>query len=133
MNFWQRRSSHWRCSIKKAVLDLKACKFNKKRLQHRCFPVNIKTFLRAPNLENLCERYRTDAKYVSETYKLLTNFAWNSLGTSYKLCLNFFMDFSWTLHQLLYELLINGQGTLHIHWVFTDSNILRDSSADNKL
>ena len=56
-------SSHWRCSIKKAVLKkprnvntktpvlktvffnkvrgLKACNFIKKRLQHNCFPVNV--------------------------------------------------------------------------------------------
>ena len=29
---------------------------NKKRLQHRCFPVNIAKFLRAPNLKYICKR-----------------------------------------------------------------------------
>ena len=31
-------------------------KFIKMRLQHRCFPVNIAKFLRAPILKNICER-----------------------------------------------------------------------------
>ena len=35
---------------------LKACNFIKKRLQHRYFPVNITKFLRAPILNNICER-----------------------------------------------------------------------------
>ena len=30
--------SHWWCPVKKVF---KACKFVQKRLQHRCFPVNI--------------------------------------------------------------------------------------------
>ena len=62
------RSSHHKCSIKKAVLKileysqentcvgapfhkvtgLVACNFIKKRLQDRCFPVNIAKFLRTP-------------------------------------------------------------------------------------
>ena len=28
----------------------------KKRLQHRCFPVNIAKFLRTPTLKNICKR-----------------------------------------------------------------------------
>ena len=65
------RSSRQRCFIKKVVLKkfaiftgkylcrsiffnkvagLWACNFIKKRLQHRCFPVNIVKFLRAPIL-----------------------------------------------------------------------------------
>ena len=34
------------------VADLQACNFLKKRLQNRCFPVNIAKFLRAPFLQN---------------------------------------------------------------------------------
>ena len=70
------RSSHRRCSIKKScskkfrnihrktpvleslfnkVAELKACKFIKKKLQRRCFPVNIAKFLRAPILKNTWE------------------------------------------------------------------------------
>ena len=30
--------------------------FNKKRLQHKCFPVNIAKFLRTPILKNICQR-----------------------------------------------------------------------------
>ena len=59
------RSSHRRCSIKKAALKSfavftgkhqKACNFIKKRLQHNCFPVNIGKFLKTPILKNICER-----------------------------------------------------------------------------
>ena len=38
------------------VADLKACNFIKKRLQPRCFPVNIAKFLRAVILKNISER-----------------------------------------------------------------------------
>ena len=34
----------------------KTCNFIKKRLQHRCFPVNIAKLFRTPILKNLCER-----------------------------------------------------------------------------
>ena len=34
----------------------KACNLILKRLQHRCFPVNIAKFLRTPNLKNTCDR-----------------------------------------------------------------------------
>ena len=57
------------CSIKEAaqkktlVLEslfhktaaLEACNFIKKRLQHRCFAVNIAKFLRTPILKNICK------------------------------------------------------------------------------
>ena len=35
---------------------LQACKFIKKRLQHRCFPVNISKILKAPVLKNIYKR-----------------------------------------------------------------------------
>ena len=67
------RSSHRRCSIKKAVLrnfaiylgktcvgvsflkscSLKACNFIKERPQRRCFPVNIAKLLRISILKNI--------------------------------------------------------------------------------
>ena len=70
------RSSHQRCSIKKLfsknynihrktpvlqslfnkVATLQTCNFTKKRLQHRCFLMNIATFLRTPILKNISER-----------------------------------------------------------------------------
>ena len=41
---------------KKTVLQNLACNFIKKRLQNRCFAVNIAKFLRTPILKNFCER-----------------------------------------------------------------------------
>ena len=38
------------------VLGLKACNIIKKRLQQRCFPVNIAKHLRIPILKNICGR-----------------------------------------------------------------------------
>ena len=62
-------SSHQRCSIKIAILKTSAkftgkhlrwslfwINFSKKRLQHRCFPVNIMKFLRAPIFQNIFAR-----------------------------------------------------------------------------
>ena len=43
-------------SLFNRVTGLKGCNFIKKRLQHRCFPVKSKTFLRAPILKNICKR-----------------------------------------------------------------------------
>ena len=63
------RSSHRRCSIKKVVPKnfviftgkhlcqiFRVCNFIKKRLQRRCFPVNIAKFSRTPVLKSICER-----------------------------------------------------------------------------
>ena len=67
---------YWRCSVKKGVLkkfvnftekhlcwslfliklQVWACIFIKKRLQHWCFPVNFAKFLRTCILKNICER-----------------------------------------------------------------------------
>ena len=66
------RSSHRRCSVKKAVLKKFAdftgkhlcwnlflinfqTNFIKKRLQYRCFPVKFAKFLRTPISKNICE------------------------------------------------------------------------------
>ena len=71
------RSRHWRSSIKKAILKHfviftrkhlcrglffnkaaghQACNFIKKILQHRCYLVNIRKFIRRPTLKNICEQ-----------------------------------------------------------------------------
>ena len=40
----------------KIVAGLKVCNYIKKRLQHRCFSVNIAKFLRKPISKNICDR-----------------------------------------------------------------------------
>ena len=71
------KSSHWRCSVKKDVLrnfakftekhlceslffnkvsDLRAAILSKKRLWHRCSPVNFAKFLRTTFLQNTLRR-----------------------------------------------------------------------------
>ena len=53
------RSSHRKSSIKKLFFPIKVfkslhdCNIIKNRLQHRCFPVNIAKFLRAPILTDI--------------------------------------------------------------------------------
>ena len=37
------------------VAVIQPSNFNKERLQHRCFPVNIANFLKTPILKNICE------------------------------------------------------------------------------
>ena len=43
-------------SLFNKVACLQVCSFIKKRLQHRCFPVNIANYLRTTILKNNCER-----------------------------------------------------------------------------
>ena len=53
------RSSHCRCSIQSPfnrLAGFKTWKFKKKRLQHRCLPVNIGKFLRTLILMKICEQ-----------------------------------------------------------------------------
>ena len=65
------RNSHQRCSIKKAVLKIfliftgkQLCSFNKvpglqvieKKLQHWCFPLHVRKFLRTLILKKISER-----------------------------------------------------------------------------
>ena len=42
------------------VLDLQTCNFFNKRLQRRCFPVNIAKFLKTSILKNICKRLLLD-------------------------------------------------------------------------
>ena len=44
------------------VAGLQACNFIKKRLQHRCFALNIVKFSRTPILKNICKRLLLDLK-----------------------------------------------------------------------
>ena len=93
------RTSHQRCSVKRAVLQNLQyspentcvgvslyCSFIKNRLQHRCFPVNIVNFLRILILKNICDRmllYCTKkntktstantAKSITSTIRLVMN------------------------------------------------------------
>ena len=41
-------------SLFNKITGLKACIFIKKKLKHKCFPVNIEKFLRTPILKNIC-------------------------------------------------------------------------------
>ena len=52
-NFAIFTEKHLYCSL--FLMKLKACNFIKKRLQQKCFPVNIAKFLRTPILKNICE------------------------------------------------------------------------------
>ena len=36
--------------------SIQSCNFIKRRLQHRCFPMNIATFFRTPVLKKICEQ-----------------------------------------------------------------------------
>ena len=62
---WQKQSPEVFCNIQREtpvlesflnkVAGLYVCNFiKKKKLQHRCFPVNIANLLRAPILKNIC-------------------------------------------------------------------------------
>ena len=61
----------WSLFFKKIVV-LKACDFIKKRLQNRCFPVNIAQFLRIPFLKNICERLLLMIDFLVSLSKLQT-------------------------------------------------------------
>ena len=42
--------------LENEVADLQSCNFNKKRLQDRCFPLNIAKFVTTPISRSICER-----------------------------------------------------------------------------
>ena len=66
------RISHQRCSMKKG---LKSATLFKKRLWHRCFPVNCAKFLRTPLLQNtsgrllLCFMAFSDWEFLPQRFK----------------------------------------------------------------
>ena len=55
-------------SLFNKVAGHKACNFIKRRLQHRCFPVNFAKFLRTPILKNVCERASIFMHKYAEVY-----------------------------------------------------------------
>ena len=59
-------------SLFNKVAGLRARSFIKKRLQHRCFPVKLATFLRTSILKNICEQLV--AKISTLQKKLFINF-----------------------------------------------------------
>ena len=44
--------------------NLQSCNFIQKRLQHKCFPIKILKFIRAPILKNICERLLLKVSYL---------------------------------------------------------------------
>ena len=92
--FYQWRSIHCRCSVRKGVLrnftkftrkylcqilffnkaaGLRPATLLKKRLWHRCFPVNVVEFLRTPLLQNTSGRLLLSVKsnYFLKSYRPL--------------------------------------------------------------
>ena len=74
------KSSHRRCPVRKGVLRNLSCLFFdkvatllKKRLWHRCFPLNFAKFLRTPFLLNTCWRLLLK---TSLTYQLVLLHLW---------------------------------------------------------
>ena len=101
------RSSHWRCSVRKGVLKNfanftgkhlcwslilwsckpSACKFFKKRLQHKCFPVKFPKLLRIPILRNICKRLLLEVLYkkvVLKNFAILTEWKKPVIGVCEK-------------------------------------------------
>ena len=76
-------------SLFNKVADVQACNFNKKRLQHRCFPVKFVEFLRTLTLKNICERLLLAAKYILQSYTEMQP-RYLNLTTQYKN--NLFLD-----------------------------------------
>ena len=94
------RSSHQRCSTNKAVLKnsaiftgkhlcwFQACIFIKKRLQHRCFPVNTAEFLGTPILKtsaNGCfwlDKFKAKNDVIGEQLSLIRNIQYPGNNTT---------------------------------------------------
>ena len=87
------RSSHLRCSMKKAFLknfaifrgkrlcwSLFLINFIKKRLQHRCSPYGVT--LKAPVLKNICERLLLNGRHWYSTNDILKFYYWDKMEVS---------------------------------------------------
>ena len=95
---------------KNAALDY--WNFIKKRLQHRCFPMNIAKFLRTPVLKNICERlfecFATWANNITSNRKWRRHFwsarwkklalAWYSWSFRFSLFLHCMSQAAFALH-----------------------------------
>ena len=64
------------------IICLQHCRFIKKRLQHRCFSVNIVNILRTRTMKNICEELFLE-KLAASVLALLLNADY--LLTSYEL------------------------------------------------
>ena len=94
-------------SPKRSILNrVKTCNFIKKRLQRRCFPVNIPKFSRTPILKKICEQlllhriWKRYCKYACKWlkkdlaaqvvafkfFKTYINFSWNFRFVQYCYC-----------------------------------------------
>ena len=96
---WTSSSSHRRCSIKKDVLEnfakftrKRLCQslfFNKKkRLWHRCFPVNLAKFLRTPFLQNTSVRLLLNKVWTFQNFQKKHN-SWRFLHLKKTLVVTF--------------------------------------------
>ena len=70
-------------SLFNKVAGLKACSFIKKRLQHRCFPVNIAKFLRAPILKNILSHFAKSLSHFNENVNT-SEFTKNCTSSAFK-------------------------------------------------
>ena len=66
------------------VADREACNFIKKRLQNRCFPVNIVKFLRTPIWPYFEEHLRTAASELTLGSDSLGTFSGQSLSKPFR-------------------------------------------------
>ena len=53
------------------LIKLQACKFINKRLQHWCFHLHVRKFLRAPILNKYHRTAASDYSFTSAIYKLM--------------------------------------------------------------
>ena len=104
--FW---SPYTWAAPKRPILNrIKTCNFIEKRLQRRCFPVNISKFSRTPISEKICEQLLLNRiwqrywKYACEWlkkdlapqevalkfFKPYIHFSWNFRFTQYCYCLD---------------------------------------------
>ena len=118
------RRSHTRCSIKKAVLknfailtrkhlcwnlffNKVAANFIKKRLQHRCFSVNIAKSLRALFLKNICEQLLLIDRISVNSYFWLTEHVnCHVKGKTEKRWFHFFPLYAFPVHKILVHLVV---------------------------
>ena len=98
------RSSHRRGSLKKSRPQI--CNFIKKRLQRRCFPVNIAKLLRTSILKNICERLLLNEKTLTNFDNYMVTAAY--LEKCYLFYLQYVVNYSiifcgvWQISQLLH-------------------------------
>ena len=98
--------------------------FTKKRLQRRCFPANVVKFLRAPILQNICERLLLTFEYYLEQTCYFPLFHYYSNISTCKCLIFWYFHFKrqqkpWQFKKLIVE--------AHFSWVFSGWNYGRSS------